>query len=184
QGTHVRHQVHGHDLCREGPIRCHDLELCACCRDDLRGLHGGMVAGLVEQQHILAWRHMSGDHIPGGDHKLAADGGLVFQGKAASCHDDHIRLLLKHIFDFCPDVVADLYAECFTTGEAPGDDAHHFATAFALCGQAYLATGITGGFQHDDVMAAFTSHSSGFQASGARTDDDHPALVRCLGNGV
>ena len=72
-------------------------------------------------------------------------------------------------------------AEPFALAHAPVDDANHFAAAFALRGQADLATGIVCGLEDDDLMATLGTDTRGLEASRAGADDDDLPPLRRLG---
>ncbi len=48
QTAHVRHEIHRHDLGREGSIRSHDFEGRSGRGDCLSGLQRGVIAGVIE----------------------------------------------------------------------------------------------------------------------------------------
>ena len=96
EAPHVGHEVHGHDLGREGAVGGDDLDPGAGRGDHLGRLEPRVVAGVVVDQHVGAGPRVARQDVPGRDHEVVALRQHLGVGQAAGGDDHLVGLVGEH----------------------------------------------------------------------------------------
>ncbi len=139
--------VHAAHLGGEEALGRDDFQPAAGQRDRLGGLHAGVAAVVVEQQHVLADLGVARQDVPARRDELVAGLEEFGVGQAAAGDDDDVGLLGEHRLGIGQDVAAQGDAEGLAARHAPVDDADHLGTAPGARRQPDLAAGFVGGLE-------------------------------------
>ena len=77
------------------------------CGDELGRLQAGMVAGVVEEQHVRARLDVAGDDVPGRHDQLVAGAQHLGMRQAAGGDDDDVGVFGEHVVGLGPGVEAE-----------------------------------------------------------------------------
>ena len=137
-----------------------------------------MVARVVIDQHACAGLHVARQDVPGRHDQFVALRQHLGMRQPARGDDDHVRRGAQHVGLVRECVEAEGDAQPLALLHPPRDDLFHLAPPGLQRGQADLPSGLVGGLEDGDGMAALGGDTSRLEARGTGPHDRHPAHLR------
>ncbi len=138
----------------------------------------GVVAGVVEQQHVRRRLHVARQNVPSRGDEVVSISENFGMRQPAGGDDRDVGIFAENVARLGPNVETELDATRSALRHPPIDDPHHLASPRAQRGQTHLSARLARGLEHHDLVPALGRDARGLQAGGPGADDhDFAPLV-------